>query len=36
LIHGVGNYPDGEEIDVALNYGDYYYVEALLRGSRLE
>jgi hypothetical protein len=36
LTHGVGNYPDNEEVDVALNYADYYYVEALLRCSRLQ
>jgi rhamnogalacturonyl hydrolase YesR len=35
LMHAVGNYPIGDEIDVAINYADYYYVEALLRGSRL-
>jgi unsaturated chondroitin disaccharide hydrolase len=31
LLHSVGNYPDNEEIDVAVNYADYYYLEALLR-----
>jgi unsaturated chondroitin disaccharide hydrolase len=31
LLHSVGNYPDNEELDVALNYADYYYLEALLR-----
>lgn len=31
LRHGVGNMPDKTEVDVPLSYGDYYYVEALLR-----
>lgn len=31
LKHGVGNKPGGSEIDVALNYGDYYFLEALMR-----
>jgi hypothetical protein len=35
LMHGVGSYPAGSEIDVALSYADYYYLEALLRCSRL-
>ena len=35
LMHSVGNYPISDEIDVAINYADYYYLEALLRCSRL-
>ncbi len=31
LRHCVGNYPSGSEIDYSINYGDYYYLEALLR-----
>ena len=34
LKHCVGNWPKGKatgEIDVPINYGDYYYLEALLR-----
>ena len=31
LMHGVGNVPQHSEIDAPLSYGDYYYVEALLR-----
>jgi hypothetical protein len=35
LMHSVGNYPIDDEVDVAINYADYYYVEALLRCSKL-
>ena len=31
LLHGVGNAPAKQEIDVGLIYGDYYFVEAVLR-----
>ncbi len=31
LMHSVGSIPHGNEIDVPLNYADYYYVEALTR-----
>jgi unsaturated chondroitin disaccharide hydrolase len=31
LLHGVGHKPDNTEVDVSLIYGDYYFVEALLR-----
>jgi hypothetical protein len=31
LKHGVGHLPGNSEIDVPLTYGDYYYIEALLR-----
>jgi hypothetical protein len=31
LLHSTGHYPAGSEIDVPLNYADYYYLEALLR-----
>ena len=31
LMHGVGHKPGGSEIDVPLDYGDYYFLEALLR-----
>jgi rhamnogalacturonyl hydrolase YesR len=35
LEHSVGNYPKNDEIDVGINYADYYFLEALLRCSRL-
>ena len=31
LKHGVGAKPLGSEIDTPLNYGDYYFLEALVR-----
>lgn len=31
LMHSVGSYPHGNEIDVPLNYADYYFLEALKR-----
>ncbi|SFC00677.1 Glycosyl Hydrolase Family 88 [Parapedobacter composti] len=33
LMHSVGSIPHGNEIDVPLNYADYYYIEALARQS---
>ena len=35
LMHSVGNYPQNDEIDVAMNYADYYYLEALGRCADL-
>lgn len=35
LKHGVGNKPKGSEIDTPLNYGDYYFLEALVRFKEL-
>jgi len=34
LLHGVGSKPHNSEIDVSLIYGDYYFLEALLRYKR--
>lgn len=31
LLHSTGHLPAGSEIDVPINYADYYYLEALLR-----
>jgi len=31
LKHGVGHLPGKSEVDVPLTYGDYYFIEALLR-----
>lgn len=31
LKHGVGNFPQGTEVDVPLTYADYYFVEAMVR-----
>lgn len=36
LMHSVGSIPHNNEIDVPLNYADYYYIEALLRLKELE
>ncbi|MFY0654507.1 MAG: glycoside hydrolase family 88 protein [Cyclobacteriaceae bacterium] len=35
LMHGVGSMPHESEIDVPLTYGDYYFIEALLRYKKL-
>ena len=31
LLHSTGGRPSNTEVDVPLNYADYYYIEALLR-----
>jgi unsaturated chondroitin disaccharide hydrolase len=37
LMHSTGNHPQGGEIDVPINYADYYFLEALLRDkARIE
>ncbi len=36
LKHSVGNMPKNDEVDVPINYADYYYVEALLRQKNLK
>ena len=35
LKHGVGHLPGKSEVDVPLTYGDYYFLEALLRYKKL-
>ncbi|OIP85006.1 MAG: hypothetical protein AUK44_00745 [Porphyromonadaceae bacterium CG2_30_38_12] len=36
LMHSVGSIPHESEIDVPLNYADYYFLEALVRKNELE
>jgi unsaturated chondroitin disaccharide hydrolase len=35
LKHSVGHKPNSSEVDVAINYADYYYLEALKRQQNL-
>lgn len=35
LLHSTGHKPGGDEIDVPINYTDYYFLEALLRRNKL-
>ena len=34
LMHSVGSIPHGQEIDVPINYADYYFLEALTRKGK--
>lgn len=36
LLHCTGHKPKGGEIDASIIYGDYYYIEALLRLKKLK
>ena len=36
LMHNVGSIPHGTEVDVPINYSDYYFLEALWRKKKLE
>lgn len=36
LMHSVGSIPHNQEIDVPLNYTDYYFLEALMRKAAAE
>lgn len=36
LMHSVGSLPHNSEVDVPLNYADYYFLEALKRKGELE
>jgi alpha-L-fucosidase len=33
LLHSTGGKPSNTEVDVPINYADYYYIEALLRSA---
>jgi alpha-L-fucosidase len=33
LLHSTGGKPSNSEVDVPINYADYYYIEALLRSA---
>jgi hypothetical protein len=35
LMHSVGNMPKNSEIDVPINYADYYFLEALIRYQKI-
>ena len=34
LAHSTGAKPQGEDIDTCISYGDYYYLESLIRATR--
>ena len=36
LMHSVGSIPHDSEIDVPLNYADYYFLEGLMRKRDME
>lgn len=36
LMHSVGNMPKDSEVDVPINYADYYYLEALKRQGKIK
>jgi rhamnogalacturonyl hydrolase YesR len=36
LLHSTGSKPGNSEIDVPINYADYYYLEALLRSKKIK
>lgn len=36
LLHSTGNYPSHSEIDAAIIYADYYYIEALMRLKQMK
>jgi unsaturated chondroitin disaccharide hydrolase len=35
LMHSVGSKPHNSEVDVPLNYADYYFIEALMRAKKI-
>ncbi|ADY54284.1 glycosyl hydrolase family 88 [Pseudopedobacter saltans DSM 12145] len=36
ITHVTGHKPNGTEVDTSINYGDYYYIEALVRLKKLQ
>jgi rhamnogalacturonyl hydrolase YesR len=36
LLHSTGSRPSNSEVDVPINYAEYYYLEALLRSKKLK
>ena len=36
LLHSTGHMPNKSEIDVPIDYADYYYLEALMRSKKLK
>jgi unsaturated chondroitin disaccharide hydrolase len=36
LRHATGDHPKDLDIDVPINYGDYYFLEALIRASGMK
>jgi hypothetical protein len=36
LMHSTGSLPNGSEIDVPLNYADYYFMESLVRYMKIK
>ena len=36
LLHSIGTKPTNTEVDVPIVYADYYFMEALMRKSKLE
>ncbi len=36
ITHVTGHKPNGTEINTSINYGDYYYIEALVRLKKLQ
>ena len=35
LMHSTGHLPNNSEIDVPLNYADYYFIEGLMRWEQM-
>jgi hypothetical protein len=36
LVHSVGHMPNKSEINVPIDYADYYYMEAVMRSKKLK